>query len=137
MRYLLIVASIFLSFEVLGQTQAQLKSQIQYCKSETERLESELEKHKGLLAMQTLEVQELKTIIQDKDAVIVQLQIEKYELQQVAVNMINVALKFEKDGNYEAAMEVYKVLIKSFPNSLEAASSRIQIEDLRKNLKNK
>ncbi len=87
--------------------------------------------------MQTLEVQELKTIIQDKDAVIVQLQIEKYELQQVAVNMINVALKFEKDGNYEAAMEVYKVLIKSFPNSLEAASSRIQIEDLRKNLKNK
>lgn len=137
MRYLLIVASIFLSFEVLGQTQAQLKSQVQYCKSETERLESELEKHKGLLAMQTLEVQELKTIIQDKDAVIVQLQIEKYELQQVAVNMINVALKFEKDGNYEAAMEVYKVLIKSFPNSLEAASSRIQIEDLRKNLKNK
>ncbi len=137
MRYLLIVASIFLSFEVWGQTQAQLKSQVQYCKSETERLESELEKHKGLLAMQTLEVQELKTIIQDKDAVIVQLQIEKYELQQVAVNMINVALKFEKDGNYEAAMEVYKVLIKSFPNSLEAASSRIQIEDLRKNLKNK
>ncbi len=126
---------LFVSVQLLGQSSDNLKSQIGYCKTENERLENDLKKLKGLLDLQTIDVQSLKQKIQDKDQVIIELQIDKYELQETAVNFINLALKFEKEGDYEAAMEVYKVLIKSFPSSLEAASSRIQVEDLRKDLK--
>ncbi len=135
MRKFLLSAILLVSVPILGQTSDNLKSQIGYCKSENERLENELKKLKGLLDLQTTDVQGLKQKIQDKDQIIVELQIEKYELQEAAVNFINLALKFEKEGDYESAMEVYKVLIKSFPSSLEAASSRIQIEDLREDLK--
>ena len=135
MRKFLLSAILLVSVPILGQTSDNLKSQIGYCKTENERLENELKKLKGLLDLQTADVQGLKQKIQDKDQIIVELQIEKYELQEAAVNFINLALKFEKEGGYESAMEVYKVLIKSFPSSLEAASSRIQVEDLRKDLK--
>lgn len=135
MRKFLLGTILLVSVPILGQTSDNLKSQIGYCKTENERLENELKKLKGLLDLQTADVQGLKQKIQDKDQIIVELQIEKYELQEAAVNFINLALKFEKEGDYESAMEVYKVLIKSFPSSLEAASSRIQVEDLRKDLK--
>ena len=135
MRIFLLSTVLLMLIPIFGQTSDNLKSQIGYCKTENERLENELKKLKGLLDLQTIDVRGLKQKIQDKDQVIVELQIDKYELQEAAVNFINLALKFEKEGDYEAAMEVYKVLIKSFPSSLEAASSRIQVEDLRKDLK--
>ena len=113
----------------IGQTNEQ--SKIDYCKEENAKLEADLQKHKGLLNLQTEEVQSLKLTIQENEITIVKLKQEIYDSNQVSVNMLNVALKLEKQGNYQAALEIYKVLIRSYPNSLEAAASRIQIIDLR------
>ena len=37
----------------------------------------------------------------------------------------------EEKGDYESASEIYKFLIKEYPNSLEAASSRIKVTDIK------
>ena len=60
---------------------------------------------------------------------------ENKKLIDVAVNMINLALKLEQEGDFRSAMQVYKVLIKSYPKSLEASASRIKVVDLTEGLK--
>jgi TolA-binding protein len=119
-----------------GQSDKYLQSKLDYCKVETVQLESKVKKYENLLSLQTKEVQGLKISIQEKNVEIDQLQREKKKLVDVAVNMINLALKLETEGNYQAAMEVYKILIKSYPKSLEASASRIKVIDLTKDLPN-
>ena len=130
-----LLLSLLLTNYMFGQSDKYLKSKLKYCNVEIEQLEDQVVKYESLLGLQNKEVQGIKESIQRKEREIEVLKIENYELQQIAVNMINVALKLEKMGNTEGALEVYKVLIKSYPNSLEAAASRIRIEDYTHELK--
>jgi tetratricopeptide (TPR) repeat protein len=99
-------------------------------------LEKKVNKYEDLLNLQTKDVQGLKVKIQEKNVEIDQLKRDKQKLVDVAINMINLALNLEREGNYQAAMEVYKILIKSYPKTLEASASRIKVIDLTKDLKN-
>jgi TolA-binding protein len=136
MKYLLFTFVFFTGLLSYAQSDQYLKSKLAYCNVEVNDLEDLVSKYKNLLDLQTKEVQGLKTRIQDKNAEIEQLKREKQDLIDIAVNMVNLALKLEQQGNYQAAMEVYKILIKSYPQSLEASASRIKVQDLTKNLKN-
>ncbi len=136
MRIVFVVLLSLIFFNISAQSDKYLKSKLNYCKTEVEQLEQKVSKYENLLALQTKEVQELKVKIQDKDMEIEQLERDKLKMIEVAVNMLNLALKFEQEGKYKEAMEVYKILIKSYPTTLEAAASRIKVTDLTKNLDN-
>ena len=128
-KLILVVFALVCTNTIFSQSDKYLKSKLKYCNVEVTRLEGELEKYEQLLSLQTTAVQDLKTQVQDKDQEIEILKKEKFELEQIAVNIVNVALKLEKEGNMQGAMEVYKILIKSYPTSLEAAASRIRIQN--------
>jgi TolA-binding protein len=136
MKYIFSFLSFFSFFTINAQTDQHLKSKLAYCNVVVDDLEGQVTKYKNLLDLQNKEVQSLKVKIQEKNSEIEQLKREKQKLVDVAVNMVNLALKLEQEGNYQAAMEVYKILIKSYPQSLEASASRIKVQDLTKDLKN-
>ena len=117
-----------------AQTDKYLRSKLDYCKVEVASLEKKVVKYENLLNLQTKNVQGLKVSIQEKNTEIERLEREKQKLVDVAINMINLALKLEQEGNFQAAMEVYKILIKSYPKTLEASASRIKVVDLTKDL---
>lgn len=110
-------------------------SQLNYCKSEVEQLEKKIENLNKLMLAQSTEVFELKKQIIELRKVNKLTSQENEALKEVSVNMINIAIKFEQQAKYEEALQIYKLLIKSYPTSLEAAASRVQIEDLRHTLK--
>ena len=116
---------------IFSQSDQYLKSKLSYCVQEGVQLEEKIKKYENLLNLQTKELQGVKRVLQEKEQHIEELKLENHELQQVAVNIVNVALKLEKEGDLKGATEVYKVLIKSYPSSLEAAASRIRIKDYR------
>jgi TolA-binding protein len=135
MKYILLALSFLTVLTSQAQSDQYLKSKLAYCTVEVNDLEGLVTKYKNLLNLQTKELQGLKTRIQENNGEINKLKREKQDLIDVAVNMVNLALKLEQEGNYQAAMEVYKILIKSYPQSLEASASRIKVQDLTKNLK--
>ena len=134
MKYILIICSFLCILDVNAQSDKYLNSKLSYCRVEVSALEDKVSKYENLLNLQTKDVQGLKVTIQEKNIEIDQLKREKQKLVDVAVNMINLALKLEKEGKYQSAMEVYKILIKSYPKSLEASASRIKVVDLTKDL---
>ena len=136
MRYILFICFLTFVFRVNAQSDKYLRSKLDYCKVETYQLEKKVNKYEDLLNLQTKDVQGLKVKIQEKNVEIDQLKRDKQKLVDVAINMINLALNLEREGNYQAAMEVYKILIKSYPKTLEASASRIKVIDLTKDLKN-
>ena len=117
------------SFSSLAQD-----SQLQYCKHEAERLENKVIQLQKLMVAQNKDNYRLKERIVEQDDINRDLQEKLNNMNSIAINIINVAIKFEQEEKYQEAMEIYKLLVKSFPSSLEAASSRIQIEDLRDKL---
>ncbi|MDB4835439.1 hypothetical protein OAH12_02510 [Cyclobacteriaceae bacterium] len=135
MKKILLLAAFCYSFSFFGQHN-HLKTQLEYCKHEEARVSKELEKFKGLVELQSKEIQELKGTIQSKEDEIAGLHHEIKRLEYAAVNMLNIALKLEEEGDYKAAMMIYKALVRSYPTSLEAAASRIKIEDLTTDLEN-
>ena len=130
----IVVWSVF-NAALFAQADKHLKSKLNVCTMEVEQLEKELTKNQELLQLQTKAVRDLKGNIQENSVLIDQLKRENMQLQEIAVSFLNVALKLEESGNTQGALEVYKALIKSYPNSLEAVASRIQIQDYTSDLK--
>lgn len=132
MRFVLLIitflGSIYCS---LGQTDVyNLQTKLAYCKSEAERLEAKVTRYSDLMDMQNKEILTLKEqIIELKDQ-IVRLEEEKKRLEEVALNMLYLAQRFEEDGNLEAALKMYKLLISTYPTSLQATASRIKVSEL-------
>ncbi len=134
MRWYLVSFLLLCTVLVNAQSDRYLKSKLAYCTVEILDLEGKVNKYKDLLTLQTKEVQGLKASIQEKNREIEKMQREKRKMEGVAVNLINVALKLEAQGDYRSAMEIYKILIKSYPKSLEAVASRIKVTDLTRGL---
>ena len=108
-----------------------LQTKLAYCKSEAERLEVKVARYGDLMEMQNKEILAHKEqIIELKDQT-VRLEEEKKKLEQVSLNMLELAQRFEEDGNLEAALKMYKLLISTYPTSLEATSSRIKVSELK------
>ena len=128
-----LILTLFSLLIIIFNTNAQ-DSRLEYCKHEVGQLEKKVETLNKLMLSQSTEVFELKKeiiVLRQKNQVLDQ---QNAQLNDVAINMINIAIKFEQEKKYTEAMEIYKLLIKSYPSSLEAASSRIQIKDLRNNI---
>jgi TolA-binding protein len=126
-KYVLAFVLFFVGFVSLAQTQSQLN----YCKLEAERLEKEVEKYKGLLEIQNADLMELKLRIVDLNREIKILNHEKKELNKVSESLMDLALKYEERGKFREAMDIYRILIKTFPTTLDAAASKIKVVDLK------
>lgn len=124
---LLLLGGSFYSF-----SQNHLKNQVDYCKSEVLNLEAEVKKLKGLLEVQNLDIMQLKSIIIDKEKEIDELNQRIEKLNDVSLDLMNLAIKYETMGDYRKALEVYKLLIQNYPTSLESASSRLKIREMTK-----
>ncbi|MCP4520476.1 MAG: hypothetical protein GY827_02075 [Cytophagales bacterium] len=128
---LLLIFICGITFSSFAQDTYTLRTKLAYCKSEAERLEAELARYKGLLELQSQDVLDLKNqLIKLQDQIVI-LEEEKRQLKEVSVNMLLLAQRFEQDGNLDAALKMYKLLIKVYPTSLEAASSRIKLSELK------
>lgn len=122
-----------LSVLILGVTSlsAQTASQLNYCRLEVKKLEKEVDKYKGLLKIQNQDLMQLKLKIVDSNTKIKLLNHEKKELNKLSDQLMDLALKYEDRGNYREAMDIYRMLIKNFPTSLDAAASKIKVSDLK------
>ncbi len=107
-----------------------LISKLNYCSQEVEELEGKVQKYKQFLDLQTKEVQHLKQQLLEKEEEKTKVEIEKKELVEISLDILELAKKFERSGQPEAALEVYKLLIKVYPSSLEAASSRLKVDEI-------
>jgi len=114
-----------------SQTNSELKSQLEYCKEESQTLEADLDKYKKLLEIQGEEIAQLKTTLQEKESEIQNLKDENQELKMAAESLLELGIKFEEEGKYEEALEIYKLLMKSYPSSIEALSSKLKIIDIK------
>lgn len=131
MRCVLLIALFLgMSWSSFGQN-GNLKTKLSYCKSEAERLEAKVIRYGDLMDMQNKEILELKKEMSALRSKNEHLEEEKAELEQVALNMFYLAQRFEEDGNFQAAVKMYKLLIKTYPTSLEATSSRIKVSELK------
>lgn len=122
-----------LSVLILGVTSlsAQTASQLNYCRLEVQKLEKDVDKYKGLLKIQNQDLMQLKLKIVDLNTEIKLLNHEKKELNKLSDQLMDLALKYEVRGNYREAMDIYRMLIKNFPTSLDAAASKIKVSDLK------
>ena len=126
-RYLFISLLFFAGFTSMAQTQSQLN----FCRMEAENLEKEVDKYKGLLEIQNADLMELKLRIVDLNREIKILEHDKKELNKVSESLMDLALKYEQRGNFREAMDIYRILIKTFPTTLDAAASKIKVVDLK------
>jgi TolA-binding protein len=137
MRILIFVLLCSYFLEGVSQTNSILKSKVEFCASEVERLEGKVEKYEGLLDTQNKLVIELKQEIMSLRDDKKQLEYDKSELLSISVSLLHLAMKFEEEGKYEEAMQLYKLLIKSYPSSLEASASRLKVQDIKEDKKKK
>ena len=134
MRKILLATGVFLLFLCSGMAQdsrSTLNSKIDFCNREVKELETELSKYEHLLDLQNSDIQDLKMRISGLQQEIKVSEQENSDLRAISVVILNLARKFEKEGNYQSALEVYKLLIKTYPTSLEAASGKLKMDDLR------
>ncbi len=124
---LLLLGGSFYSF-----SQSHLKHQVDYCKTEVENLEGEVKKLKGLLEVQNNDIMQLKSMIINKEKEIDALNERIDKLNDVSLDLMNLAINYESMGDYRKALEVYKLLIQNYPNSLETAASRLKIREMTK-----
>ena len=131
MKKLLISLLLFIG-SYYSFSQQQLKNQVDYCKYEVENLEAEVAKLKGLLEVQNTDIMQLKSMIIDKEKEIDELNKRIDKLNAVSLDLMNLAIQYETMGDYRKALEVYKLLIQNYPNSLETAASRLKIREMTK-----
>lgn len=131
MKKLLISLLLFIG-SYYSFSQQHLKNQVDYCKYEVENLEAEVAKLKGLLEVQNTDIMQLKSMIIDKEKEIDELNKRIDKLNAVSLDLMNLAIQYETMGDYRKALEVYKLLIQNYPNSLETAASRLKIREMTK-----
>lgn len=122
---------LFITCFILLQVTFSQTSQVEYCKKENADLEKKLEHLNKLLEAENSASQVLKLEIVSLRDEIDNIKYELKEQDKAAVNLLNVALLFEKQQKFEEATEIYKLLIKTYPKSIEAIASNIYIQELR------
>jgi len=128
----ILIISLFAIIKSYAQNAEILRSQLDYCKKESAKMEASLDTYNTLLEIQGGEIQELKTTVQNQETEIKNLKSENERLNLVAIELLNLATTYENLGKYQEAIEVYKLLIRSFPSSMESISAKLKIIDLRK-----
>ena len=133
MKKILVSIMLVLAISVVySQSNEVLKSQLAYCKKESAKSEASLETYKTLLEIQGTQIMELKTTIQAQEVTINNLKTENTQLQSVAMSLLELGAKYEELGKFQEAIEIYKLLMKSYPSSMEAIASKLKIIDLKK-----
>ena len=112
------------------EAQSYNQSKLDFCKKEVGLLEKKVAKYRKLLDLQSEELIEVKTQMSEMKDEIKKLESENYELKAISVSLLDLALQFEKKEEYINAINIYKFLIKEYPTSLEAVSSRIRVDDM-------
>ena len=118
-----------------SQSMGDLKSQLKYCKQESGKFERDLTTYKSLLEIQGEQILELKLQIQDQKSTIKNLQAENESLEAISLSLLELGMGYEENGKTEEAIEIYKLLMRSYPHSMDAISARMKIIDLKKKKK--
>ncbi len=122
-------ANLALSF---GQSSENLRTQLEYCKKESAKFESNVDTYKKLLEIQGSQIMELKTKNQNLETEIANLKIANAKLESVSLELVELGTKYEELGKFQEAIEVYKLLIRSFPSSMQAIASKLRVLDIKK-----
>ncbi len=115
-----------------GQSSENLRTQLEYCKKESAKSESNVDTYKKLLEIQGSQIMELKTKNQNLETEIANLKIANAKLESVSLELVELGTKYEELGKFQEAIEVYKLLIRSFPSSMQAIASKLRVIDLKK-----
>lgn len=126
----ILASLVFSGASLYAQSYNTLKSQLDFCKTESEKIESDLLRYKELLEIQGKEITSLKYEIQDKESTIKNLESENKELKNAALSLYSLGEDFESQGKLKEALQVYKLLIRSYPASLQAVSSKMNIKNI-------
>ena len=131
--------NIVLGFTLLGcvfsgfsQSAEILKTQLDFCKKEGAKLEKSLDSYKQLLEIQGGQIMELKTTIQEQESEIKNLKTLNDRLESVSIELLELGHTYEDMGNFEEAIQIYKLLMRNYPSSMEAIASRLRVIELKK-----
>jgi tetratricopeptide (TPR) repeat protein len=127
-----LIVALFALVKSNAQTAETLRSQLDFCKKESVKMESTIETYKKLLEIQGSDIQTLKTTVQSQETEIKNLKLENERLTAVSIELLNLASTYESLGKYQEAIEIYKMLIRTYPSSMEAISARLRVIDLKK-----
>lgn len=121
----------FIQF-VTAQSAETLKHQLDFCKKESAKNESTIETYKTLLEIQGKQISDLKVTVQAQEIEINNLKSENEKLQTVALDLLDLGNTYEEMGKFQEAISIYKLLIKSYPSSMEAIASKLKVIELKK-----
>ncbi len=120
---------------IYSQNISNLKSQLSYCKQESAKFEKDLNSYKGYLEIQGSQIRELKETIQNQESEIRNLKAKNEQLEGVSITILELGIKYEEQGKTEEAIEVYKLLMRNFPHSMDAISARMKIIEMKRKQK--
>lgn len=128
------ITLLFLGFIhlVSAQSAETLKHQLEFCKKESAKNESTIETYKTLLEIQGKQISDLKITVQAQEIEINNLKSENEKLQTVALDLLELGNTYEEMGKFQEAISIYKLLIKSYPSSMEAIASKLKVIELKK-----
>jgi tetratricopeptide (TPR) repeat protein len=134
MKKIIILSFVFLACvsSVFSQSADILKTQLDYCKKESAKFEKNLDSYKQLLEIQGGQIMELKTTIQDQESEIKNLKSLNERLESVSIELLELGHSYEEMGNFEEAIQIYKLLMRNYPSSMEAIASRLRVIELKK-----
>ena len=135
MRHILLVILSIGYFSVFSQSVSDLKSQLKFCKQESGKFESDLATYKSLLEIQGDQILELKLQLQEQESQIKNLEAKNENLEAISIDLLELGMGYEENGKTEEAIEIYKLLMRSYPHSMDAISARMKIIDLKKKKK--
>ena len=114
-----------------SQSVGDLKSQLKFCKHESDKFESDLATYKSLLEIQGDQIMELKLRIQDQESEIKNLEAENANLEAVSIRLLELGMRYEEEGKAEEAIEIYKLLMRNYPHSMDSISAKMKIIELK------
>ena len=127
-----LIISIGFTFSSYSQTTSELRSQLKYCKQESGKFETDLATYKGLLEIQGTQILELKTKIQEQESKIKNLTAENQNLEEVSIKLLELGMEYEAAGKHVEAIQIYKLLMRSYPHSMDSISAKMKIIELKK-----
>ena len=129
------IALIIGSLSVFSQSVGDLKSQLKFCKQESGKFEKDLATYKSLLEIQGDQILELKIQLQDQESEIKNLEAQNKSLEAVSLSLLELGMGYEEDGKTEEAIEIYKLLMRNYPHSMDSISAKMKIIELKKKKK--
>lgn len=129
---LYVIISFGFTFFNYAQSTSELRSQLKFCKQESGKFEKDLATYKSLLEIQGEQILELKIKIQDQESKIKNLTAENNNLDEVSIKLLELGMEYEADGKHKEAIQIYKLLMRSYPHSMDSISAKMKIIELQK-----